>query len=140
MQASKPELSSWLETNLLSSLVEDGFSRAVIHVPNMSYITAFTSLALARHADPNTLPRLLLFLNKKSSESHSSAASSSMRSASTQNTFSLSTESGSVLSDNQTYLKACCVAIALAQFDPIRLFSHYILIFKLLFAELSYFK
>jgi hypothetical protein len=128
VQTSKPELSSWLETNLLSSLAEDGFARAIICIPNMTQISAFTSLALARHAGPNTLARLLLLLDRISAERPPAASSSSMlKSMKRKMSSSLlaETEGGLVLSEDQMHLKACCVAIALAQFDQIRFFIYF---------------
>jgi len=81
VQDCKPDLSSWLQSNILSSLTEDGFAQvplmlakqnpkplmfdqATVCIPNVSHIPVFVSLALAQHASPATLSRLLLLLQR----------------------------------------------------------------------------
>jgi hypothetical protein len=129
VQDFKPDLSGWLQSNIISSLTEDGFAHAITHVANTSHVSVFTSLALAQHAGPTALSRLLLLLQRIASDRPpaSASASSSMTLKSNQRRTLASDAAGAgdgaALSDDQAYLKAYCIVVALARFDHTRLHS-----------------
>jgi hypothetical protein len=131
VQEYKPELCNWLEANFLSSLTEDGFAQAVIYIPNMSFIQPFASLVLARNCSSTTLASLLAPLHRNASERSFAAPSLSVLKSARRNFSACSNpnaEGGFSLNEDQTYLKACCIVIALAQFDIFRFslpFDHF---------------
>jgi hypothetical protein len=128
VQEHKPELCSWLQSNFLSSLNEDGFAHAVVCVANIPHISAFTSLVLAHNRSIATLPSLLSLLHNIASTRSSAAASFDSLKATKRN-FAVASKSDPTtelcFNQDQAYLKACCVVIALAQFDISRFFGHF---------------
>ena len=131
VQDFKPDLSGWLQSNIISSLTEDGFAHATTHVPNTSHVSVFTSLALAQHAGPTALSRLLLLLQRIASDRPPASASASSITLKSNRRRALASDAagagdGAALSDDQACLKAYCIVVALARFDHTRSHStHY---------------
>jgi hypothetical protein len=90
------------------------FVQATVCIPNVSHIPVFVSLALAQHASPATLARLLLLLQRLAADRPPAAPPSVTPSPpplkSTRRRPSASDQGGggggSALSDEQAYLKA----------------------------------